>query len=111
MMTGESRLETLFESAVGPENVTANSVMVIDGLRPALLVRAGSGQEVAECLRICYASDIAVIQAGHRTWLETGNPLQRADIVLCLGKMDRVIDYSPADLTIAVEAGLGLAEL
>ena len=110
-MTGESRLETLFESAVGPENVTANSVMVIDGLRPALLVRAGSRQEVAECLRISSASDIAVITAGHMTWLECGNLLQRADIVLCLGRMDRIIDYSPADLTIAVEAGLGLAEL
>jgi glycolate oxidase FAD binding subunit len=111
MMTGESSLETLFQSAVGPDNVTANSQMVIDGLRPALLVRAGSKQEVAECLRICSASDIAAIPAGHMTWLECGNPLQRADIVLCVGRMDRVIDYSPADLTIAVEAGLGLAEL
>jgi glycolate oxidase FAD binding subunit len=45
------------------------------------------------------------------TWLECGNPLRRVDVVLCLARMNRVLDYNPADLTITVEAGLGLSAL
>src|SRR5215471_2122192 len=101
MMTSESRIETQFASAIGPDNVTVNPDIVIDGLKPALLLRPGSRQEVGECLKISSASDMAVVPAGHMTWLDGGNPLRRADAVLSLGRMNRVIDYNAADLTIA----------
>jgi glycolate oxidase FAD binding subunit len=50
----------------------------------------------------------AVIPAGSMSWLECGNPVRLADVVLSLKRMTRVIDYSPPDLTATVEAGLTL---
>jgi glycolate oxidase FAD binding subunit len=45
------------------------------------------------------------------TWLDCGNVVRRADVVLSLERMNRVMEYSPADLTATVEAGLTLNEL
>src|SRR5215467_14078720 len=53
MISSESRIETQFASAIGPDNVTADPNIVVDGLRPGLLLRPASKQEVVECLKIC----------------------------------------------------------
>jgi len=45
------------------------------------------------------------------TWLECGNPLARADVVISLERMGRIVHFSPPDLTATVEAGLTLSEL
>ena len=98
-------------SIVGPDNLQENPEFIVDGLTPALVVRPASADEVAACLEICSQHKAAVIPAGRMTWLDCGNPLRRADVVLSLERMRRIIDYSPADLTATVEAGLSLGEL
>src|SRR5262245_24304675 len=94
------------ESAIGSENVSEPGELSLDGLRPKLVARPGSADEVAACLRLCAEAGLAVVPAGNMTWLESGNPLRRADVVLSLTRMHRVIDYSPPDLTATVEAGV-----
>src|SRR5262249_43244083 len=39
------------------------------------------------------------------------NPVRSADVVLSLSRMNRVVDYSPADLTIWAEAGMTMSDL
>jgi glycolate oxidase FAD binding subunit len=95
---------------VGSANLTANPVLRIDGLAPALLVKPADAQETADCLRVCCEMNVTVVPAGRGSWLECGNPLRRADVVLSLARMNRVVDYSPPDLTITVEAGITLCE-
>src|SRR5690349_10510519 len=95
---------------VGAVHVTENPSLNIDGLSPALVARPSSREEVAACLKLCSQFDAAVVPAGGMSWLECGNPLRRADVVLSLDRLRRVIDYSPADLTATVEAGLSLRE-
>jgi glycolate dehydrogenase FAD-binding subunit len=95
---------------VGPGHVTASPSLKIDGLTPKLLARPASAEEVAACLKVCSQLDAAVIPAGRMSWLECGNPVKRADVVLSLDRMCRIIDYSAADLTATVGAGLSLAE-
>lgn len=106
-----SQLLRTIESVVGNENVTQSPALNIDGLIPSVLALPRSAREVAECLRICSSLKAAVIPAGSMSWLECGNPVRRADVVLSLKRMCRVIDYSPPDLTATVEAGLTLAGL
>lgn len=101
----------MIESVVGNEHVRAEPALQIDGLAPSLLVKPGSSVEVADCLRICADLDASVVPAGLMTWLECGNPLRRVDVVLSLERMNRIVDYSPPDLTVTVEAGLGLNDL
>jgi glycolate oxidase FAD binding subunit len=110
MSKQQTELCRLIESVAGPENVTAEPALQMDGLSPALLVKPGSPEEVAQCLRICSDLNAAVVPAGLMTWLECGNPVTRADVVLSLQRMNRVIEYSPPDLTATVEAGLTLSD-
>jgi glycolate oxidase FAD binding subunit len=99
-----------FAALVGSANLRENPALRIDGLAPAMLVEPMSAAQAADCLRVCSEMNVTVIPAGRGTWLECGNPLRRADIVLSLGRMNRIIDYSPPDLTITVEAGMTLRE-
>jgi len=109
-MTGERALARSIASIVGGDHVTEEPGVKIDGVSPTLLVRPGSADEVAACMKVCSESDAAVVPAGKMTWLECGNPLRRVDVVLSLERMRRIIDYSPPDLTATVEAGLTLSE-
>ena len=110
---GESKrdLSGMLISVVGGEHVTAKPGLSIDGLAPGLLVKPGSCEEVGECLRVCSEADAAVVPAGLMSWLETGNPLRRADVVLSLGRMNRVLEYSPPDLTVTAQSGFAIGAL
>jgi glycolate dehydrogenase FAD-binding subunit len=109
-MTEERALARSITAIVGGDHVTEEPEFKIDGLSPKLLVRPGSADEVAACMTVCSESDAAVVPSGQMTWLEFGNPLRRVDVVLSLDRMDRIVDYSPPDLTATVAAGLTLSE-
>ena len=111
MLERETTLQRRLESIVGSENVGSGTACRIDGLVPELLVRPASSDETAACLMVCGEAEAAVAPAGAMTWLESGNPLRRANVLLCLDRMCRVVDYSPADLTATVEAGLSIKTL
>jgi glycolate oxidase FAD binding subunit len=99
------------EGLVGPENITTSPDIQIDGLQPDILIRPGTRGEAARCLEACSQSGVTLIPAGMMTWLECGNPVRSAQVVMSLSRMNRVVDYSPADLTICAEAGISLSEL
>jgi glycolate dehydrogenase FAD-binding subunit len=104
------KINELIERVVGREHVIAEPALQMDDLRSAVLARPGSSEEAAECLRICSEHKLAVAPAGLMTWLDCGNPVARADVVLSLERMNRIIEYSPPDLTATVEAGLALGD-
>ncbi len=83
----------------------------VDGLRPAAVVKPGSADEVAEVVRFAAAEKLAVIPVGGRTKLQIGAPPRRYDVAIDLTRLNRVLAYDPGDLTLGVEAGIGLAKL
>ena len=97
-------------SIVGDNHATTPQDIYIDGLRPSLLARPGSIDEVQECMKVCAEYGAKVVPAGQMTWLESGNPMRQIELVLSLERMRRIVDYSPPDLTATVEAGLKLTE-
>lgn len=109
-MTDERGLAKSISAIVGGDNVTLRPVLEIDGVKPALIARPYDEKQVAECVKVCSDSGASVVPSGRMTWLDCGNPMLRADVVLSLERMNRVVDYSPADLTATVEAGLALSE-
>ncbi|MGH9759286.1 MAG: FAD-binding oxidoreductase, partial [Blastocatellia bacterium] len=98
------------ERIVGAGHVVTLPELEIDGLRPAALVRPGSCEEVAECLGSCNEKRAAVVPAGNMTWLEAGNPLSGADVIISMERMHRVLDYSAPDLTATLQAGASVRE-
>ena len=109
MSKPQTELATALAAIAG--SVTANPALRLDGLAPAALVKPATAAEVADCLRVCSEMNVTVVPSGRGTWLECGNPLRRADVVLSLERMSGIIDYSPPDLVVTVGAGMALAEL
>jgi glycolate oxidase FAD binding subunit len=66
-------------------------------------------EELSEMMRLASGEGWRVIPAGAGTWLEMGARPTRFDVVVSTAKMNRVLEYEPADLTATVEAGAPLA--
>lgn len=98
---------------VGSEHLhtTALDAFALDGLAPAAAVSPGSAEAAAAVLAEAAAAGLGVAPVGGGTGLELGGRPERYDVALLTRRLDRVVEYEPADLTITVEAGLTLAEL
>lgn len=81
------------------------------GVLPGGVARPGSAEEVAELVRFAGVENLALIATGGRTKLDMGLAPSRYDIAVDMTRLDRVAAYDPADLTLGVEAGCGLAKL
>jgi len=66
-------------------------------------------EELSEMMRLAEVERWRVIPAGAGTWLEMGNRPTRLDMIVSTAKMNRLLEYEPADLTATVEAGVPLA--
>jgi len=77
----------------------------------ATVVEPADENETASILRSANDTGQAVIPAGGGTKLDWGNPPRKADILLSVRRMNRVIEHAWADLTVTVEAGCTIAEL
>lgn len=100
-----SRLHSLAEVAEDP------AAYAVDGMEPALALLPGTEAEVAGILAAAAAHGAAVIPRGAGSSQDLGNPPERAGVVLSLERLNRVLAYNPADMTITVEAGMPLADL
>lgn len=97
---------------VGAEHVrTAGPADAVDGVQPQFVVEPGSEQEIVLALKCANAAGLAVVPRGGATKLDWGNRPQRADLVLSLARLSRVIEHAAADLTVTVEAGCTIADL
>lgn len=94
--------------SAGPEAMLPFSV---DGVLPGLVVRPATQAEVAAVLAACSAATAAVIPWGGGTTMGLGNRPPRVDVVVCLERLDRIIELDVANLCVTVEAGVPLAAL
>jgi FAD/FMN-containing dehydrogenase len=78
-----------------------------------LVVRPGSTAEVAAVIRICAEAKLPIVPQGGNTGLVGGGvpPADRDNIVLALGRMNRIRAIDPVNFTMTVEAGCILADL
>ena len=82
-----------------------------DGHIPKAVVLPASVQEMQEVLRFASKKDLSVMPAGAGTKLGIGNLPQKVDLVLATTRLNSVVEYEPADLTVTVESGIRLAAL
>ena len=67
--------------------------------------------ELARLLREAAAAGKAVVPVGGGRASGMGGPLERCDVELHTRGLDRVIEHSPADMVVSVEAGITLETL
>ncbi len=85
--------------------------VLLDGLTPRQALAPNDATEVAAALVNARDQNAIVAPYGGRTMLDLGSPLERVDLGLSLEKLNRVLDYQPANLTVCTEAGIALGEL
>jgi glycolate oxidase FAD binding subunit len=93
------------------EDQETRSRYAVDGIVPNAVALPSSEAEVAAVLRAAALAEMVVVPWGAGTKQDLGRPLERVDLVLSLEKLNRVVDYVPADMTITVEAGMRFSEL
>jgi glycolate oxidase FAD binding subunit len=83
-------------------------MLTVDGVTPG---RISFPESIEDLSQVIAAEKGTVVPMGAGTQLEFGNPLQGADCVVSLSKLNRITTYNPAELTIHVEAGVTLAAI
>ncbi len=100
---------------VGQEHLRQDAIDVkqsaVDGKVPAAVVFPGSAQESGEVLRLATEKNFSVIPRGCGTKMAFGHSPSRADVVLTLSRMGRVLEADRDNLTLTVEAGAKLKDL
>jgi glycolate dehydrogenase FAD-binding subunit len=92
-------------------SVEAQHRLSVDDLLPAKIMEPADADDAARSLRLCDQASAAVVVWGGGTQMRLGSPPRGYDIAFSTGRMTRLIEYEPADLTCRVEAGMRLADL
>src|SRR5260221_10097618 len=109
-VTSPASVERDMSAIVGEKNVSRTD-FEINGVVPAAVVSPGSPEEVGAVLRLANERDLVVAPAGGLTKQQIGGVPERIDILLSTTRLNKVEEYDPGDLTIAVAAGLPFAEM
>jgi glycolate oxidase FAD binding subunit len=85
--------------------------LAVDGVLPRLWCEPASIDELAAVVGLADRSGASILPRGGGSRMGLGGPPRSADLLLSSRRLNRVIEYEPADLTITVEAGIACAEL
>jgi glycolate oxidase FAD binding subunit len=101
-----------FEAIVGAENVrSAGPGDSVAGAQPSAVFEPSSEVELAAALRCADTAGLGVVPRGGGTKIGWGNPPMRAELILSMARLNRVIEHAWADLTVSVEAGCTIQQL
>lgn len=93
---------------VAPEEAQGYAV---DGLVPRAVAAPATVEEMAAVLALADRTGCAVVPRGAGTKLGLGGIPRAYDLAVSTARLDRVLEYEPADLTVTVQAGIPLARL
>jgi glycolate oxidase FAD binding subunit len=96
-ITGPDRLKT-------DPSVTAQ--YAVDGVVPKAVAFPTDTRMVAALVQCACRGNLAMVPWGSGTKMAMGNPPKRLDLVVCMARMNHMLDVDTANLTITVEAGV-----
>lgn len=105
-----SRLGSLVDG-YAPASREVLASYAVEGVVPLAVVAPGSLESLAATVQMASELGYAVIPRGGGTKMDFGHPPSRADIVVSLERLNRIVAHEPADQTATVEAGITMAGL
>jgi len=78
---------------------------------PRAVVFPQSGKEVAECVKLAAKAGIAVVTRGSGTGLSGGSVPLSGCLVICLVRMDKIIELDQKNLTLRAQCGVITKEI
>jgi len=76
----------------------------------SITVTPSSIAQTCELMRLASGEGWSAIPAGAGTWIDAGNPLRSANLIVSTSQLNRIIEHEPADLIATAEAGVTLHE-
>jgi glycolate oxidase FAD binding subunit len=83
----------------------------IDGFLPRLVLFPNTPEEVGKILVLALDEGLTIFPWGGGTQMGLGAPPRQVDLVVCLGRLDRILDQDPENMTVTAEAGVRLSAL
>lgn len=83
----------------------------VDGIVPQAVVSPASPEEVSQVLALADGIGAGVIPRGRGTKMGLGAIPRRADLVLSLARLNRIVEHDALNLTVTAQAGVRLADL
>ena len=90
---------------------TERQKYAVDGVEPCAICWPESAEEASKCLRVANRLGASISPRGAGTKVGLGNRPRACDLIVSTERLQRVIDYAPANLTVTAEAGLPLTAL
>ena len=113
-MENSRALHDELKNIVGESGIPSEAQIAaytFDGHVPKAVVLPASVQEMQDVLQFATKQGLSIMPAGAGTKLGIGNLPQKVDIVLATTRLNSVVEYEPADLTVTVKAGIRLKHL
>ncbi len=80
----------------------------IGGVQPDLVAAPETTEQASDLLRAAAGLKLAVVPRGRGTKLHWGCPPARADLVIDMTRMNRIVEHAAGDLVASVQAGTDL---
>ncbi len=97
---------------VGAEHLRAATPQdAVEAVQPLGVIAPATAQEIAQVLRYCTSAGLCIIPRGGGTQLGMGNRPSKADFILSLERLNRVVEHAWGDMTVTVEAGCTIDKL
>jgi len=94
----------------GPDRLKTDPAVTaqyaVDGVIPKAVVFPKNTRMVAALVQCACRGNLAIVPWGSGTKMAMGNPPKRLDLVVCMARMNHMLDVDTANLTITVEAGV-----
>jgi glycolate oxidase FAD binding subunit len=111
-MQTEKGLTEDLRRIVGPDNFReATEEDTVEGVEPDFVVEPGSIEEISDVMKLAAREDLAVAPRGSGTKTHIGDPPRRLDLIVGTLRMNEVLEHTPGDQIVRLEAGVKLEDL
>jgi glycolate oxidase FAD binding subunit len=107
-------LKRQLSEIVGGEQLLAGpaaAVCAVDGVAPQLVARPSTQEQAEAVMATCGSAGAAVAFWGGGAAMGLGNPPTRLEVVVCLDRLTRIVEFDAENLVVSAEAGVRLADL
>jgi glycolate oxidase FAD binding subunit len=111
-MQTEKGLTEDLRRIVSPDNLReATEQDAVEGVEPDFVVEPGSIEEISALMKLAAREGLAVAPRGSGTKIDIGDPPRRLDLIVSTARMNEVLEHTPGDQIIRLEAGVKLEDL
>jgi len=97
---------------VGRDNFReATEEDIVEGVEPDFVVEPGSIEEISDVMKLTAREGLAVAPRGSGTKMHIGDPPRTLDLIVSTVRMNEVLEHTPGDQIVRLEAGVKLEDL